>query len=196
MGVRPFIAHRLLLITVLPLICRADRVLFVCSPGNDVFTRLESTTGGALNVQRFETVDQALLASCNDTVGGSLYVLSEGYPATTTALSAAQWQAVQACGLRLFLEYPTFAPELGIGGSQPTAPGPVKRSYFARLVVNSTALEAHGLPPMRVLMAQDAYVSFVVDGTSAGGACALLCTLVHHGRRIPHYKNASITAIP
>jgi hypothetical protein len=156
-----------------PLTCSADRVLFVCSTANDVFTRIELTGGGALEVLRFDTVDQALLG-CNDTAGGSLYVLAEGYPAVTNSLSPAQWQAVQTCGLRLFLEFPTFTQQLGIGGSQPTTPGPVKRSYFARLVVNSSALEAHGLPPMRVLMAQDAYVSFVADGLSAGGACALL----------------------
>lgn len=47
--------------------------------------------------------------------------------------------------------------------------GPVKRSYFARAVVNTTQLEAHGLPSMRLLMAQDAYVSFVADGAAGMG---------------------------
>lgn len=134
-------------------------MLFVCSPSNDVWQLLQSTPA-APHLQRFDSIEGAFTQCHTPNQGGALFVLADGYP----SVRVGGWtlnvhKAAQACGLRSYIEFPSFIPGLGqqvveyvSNLSTHTLQGPLTPlSHFVRLVTNTTSLSAYGLSSGRIL---------------------------------------------
>ena len=125
--------------------------VFACRPDNDLYRALSAGTGRV--APRF---DDPARAVAHAPEGAGVLLLADGYPTKTTALDAALFEAAAKKSLRLFVEFPSWLPDLSLS--------PVRHAAWERTVVTSDAF-GPALEKMRILMIQDCY--FVpVEATS------------------------------
>lgn len=94
-----------------------------CPPQNDLYQVLASA---GTPPPRFDTAAQALE---NAPDGAGVLILADGYPGTPTAIDEAVWENAQAKHMRLYVEYPSWIPDLTIG--------PPRTTHWERAVVSS-----------------------------------------------------------
>ena len=116
---------------------------FVCAPDNDLYRSTTWSDGGKPG--RYATLAEALEQAAE---GFGILVLADDYPAKTTPLSAALFETALAKRVRLYVEFPSFVPDL------PAAP--VQSATWERVVVTSGAFGA-GLEKNRLLMVHDCH---------------------------------------
>ena len=108
-------------------------LLFCCDATNDVF----QAAGG--RYPRYATATDTIR---NAPRGSSVLILSDGYPALTTPLSSELFDEALEKQLRLYVEYPSFLPDLACGAPRSTT--------WERAVVASE-LFGPELKPSRIL---------------------------------------------
>lgn len=139
-----WIAAALLLLSPQDSAAGADRpdLMFVCRGDNDVY-RLLTAEGRA--VRRFATAAEAIAAAAE---ASGVLVLADGYPAKTTPVDQPTLDAAARKHLRLYLEYPSFLPNLELG--------PPRRVHWERTVVTSEAF-GPSLAKMRIVAIHDCH---------------------------------------
>lgn len=128
------------------------RLVFSCRSDNDLYQAL-GARGKAY--PRFDSPSQAVAAAA---AGDGVLILANGYPATTTPLDAAICRQVADKKLRLYVEYPSWLPDM--------TTGPIRTLKFGswgvileRGVVTSDFF-GPDLPPQSIVMLNDChYVS-------------------------------------
>lgn len=136
------------------------RFTLACSPHNDLFITMRAC---GLKPARFETPAQAIAAA---RPGSAIMLLADDYPAKTLAVSENLYREALAKDLRLYVEFPSFAPGVTFQ--------PPRKTTWERFVVSSDDL-GHDLPKGRLLMANEcqflpanAHDPLVVVGRVAG----------------------------
>ena len=120
----------------------AMKLTFACEKDNDLY-RLLCADGAAL--PRVKTVEEAVARAAP---GGGVLVLADGYPNTTTTLSAKIFEQAAAKKLRLYVEFPAFLP--GFARETP------RRTEWERGVVASGVFGA-ALAEGRILAIHDCH---------------------------------------
>ncbi|MCD6284847.1 MAG: hypothetical protein J7M39_02910, partial [Anaerolineae bacterium] len=87
-------------------------LILVCRDDNDLCQLLDHS--GV--VHRRVTSTHKAVAGAEP--GDGVLVLADGYPDATTQLDAAFYASAAAKGLRLYVEYPSFVPELAVGAGR------------------------------------------------------------------------------
>jgi hypothetical protein len=111
-------------------------LVFACRAENDV-SRLLAAEGRAY--PRFPTAAEAVAAAPE---ASGVLVLADGYPARTTPIDQATFDAAARKRLRLYLEYPSLVPGMQLG--------PPRRVQWERTVVTSDRF-GPSLGKMRIL---------------------------------------------
>jgi len=114
------------------------RVLNVCArPDNDLVR-----VAGACEIplRRFDSPEEAVRAAAE---GSGVLILADGYPAKTTDVGSAVFEAAAKKRLRVYVEYPTSLPGIDVG--------PAKALKLERVVVASGAF-GEALAPLRIAM--------------------------------------------
>eukprot|EP01045_Picozoa_sp_COSAG04_P012848 COSAG04_NODE_882_length_9663_cov_8.381639_3_plen_546_part_00 len=142
----------------------SGRLLFVCSPANELLASAQRAAPTPPHTQRFHRIDQALAAARKG--DSALLVLADaGYPTTLTPITAADYAAVARKGLRLFVEFPAALPAAFISSTNATVgtePLPMDKICGVSTTGGSTATRlvsvsnATGLAPMRVFQQNQA----------------------------------------
>lgn len=84
-------------------------LIFCCGEENDTY---KVAIASGLGVTRVEDPTEAL-RSCEQ--GSALLVMADGYPQATTTVDAGLYDQAAAKGVRLYVEYPSFAPGVDAG---------------------------------------------------------------------------------
>jgi hypothetical protein len=116
-------------------------LVFSCSPRNDLYQVLGSITGRT--APRCDAPADAIASAPE---GAGVLLLADGYPEKTTSLDPALLEAAARKKVRLFVEYPSWLPDVTLG--EPQSAG------WKRAVVISDAFGPE-LPVMRILMLHD-----------------------------------------
>ena len=142
----------------------SSRLLFVCSPANELLASARRAAPTPPRTQRFDRIGQALAAARKG--DSALLVLADaGYPTTLTPITAADYAAAARKGLRLFVEFPAALPAAFTSSANATVgtePLPMDRICGVSTTGGSTATRlvsvsnATGLAPMRVFQQNQA----------------------------------------
>ena len=92
-------------------------LVFSCAITNDLYRLLDS---GANSFPRHDTPEQAVAHAPHRS---GVLLLAEGYPARTTPLDRALFEKAAEKKLRLYVEFPSFAPGLQVGEPRGIAKG-------------------------------------------------------------------------
>src|SRR5208337_1938347 len=87
----------------------APALVFSCSPANDVFKILAA---GGNNFARYDWPEQAVAHAAH---GSGVLILADGYPEKTTPLNAEIFELAAKRKLRVYVEFPSFLPDLTVG---------------------------------------------------------------------------------
>ena len=90
---------------------------FCCSASNDLYQLLAS---GGKPFPRYDEPDHAVLRAAR---GSGVLILAEGYPEKTTPLDAGLFELAAKKKLRLYVEFPSFVPDLKVGEPRGVAKG-------------------------------------------------------------------------
>jgi hypothetical protein len=118
---------------------RSAKLLFACSPENDLFQALGPMA------HRFESVSAAVQAA---SIGSGVLILADQYPQTCAHLDRALIDEARQKQLRLYVEYPSWLPE-----QASTSP---LTARWERAVISSTWFDPD-LAPMRLLNINDCH---------------------------------------
>jgi hypothetical protein len=103
----------------------SPRLCFACRADNDLYQALSA---GKNAYPRFASAAEAVQKAPR---GTGVLLLADGYPAQTTPLAAAVFEAAAAKKLRLYVEYPGFLPGMEIT--------PLRKTKLERVVAASKA---------------------------------------------------------
>ena len=117
-------------------------LVFCCAADNDLFRVM---TASGTNATRVESPAAAIAKAAP---GSGLLILADGYPQRTTFLDQTLFDAAAAKRLRLFVEYPTWLPDMTIGKP--------RRVHLERVVVASDAFGV-SLQRHRILALHDCH---------------------------------------
>ena len=120
----------------------ALNLVFCCAADNDLYRVM--TTG----TREYSRVESAAKAVQRAASGSGVLILADGYPKTTTPLEQAVFDTAAAKRLRLFVEYPSWLPDMRVG-----AP---RRTHLERAVVASDAF-GPALRRLRILAIHDCH---------------------------------------
>ena len=153
-------------------------LLFVCRPDNDIYRVAQTSSAINVSTHRFDTLDAALQAA---TSGDGLLVMASGMrPATkvpqkntTVVITVAQWGAIEAQKLRVYLEFPRTYPRTS------TTPLTVRQTQWERAVVPraSTLLKQPYNLCALALLHPHKLVDFVDLPSSSGTVDLVLATV-------------------
>ncbi len=115
---------------------RSGRLIFACSPGNDLY---KTVTASGKAYSRYDSPAEAIEHA---TTGAGVLLLAEGYPGRTLQLEPALWDRAARKRLRVYIEYPAGLPGLEVGTP--------RTAQWERTVVVSDAFGA-SLRPLRIL---------------------------------------------
>jgi hypothetical protein len=138
---RLIVLSSLLVLPTVPAVAGSRvKLVFACDDGNDVYRSLR--TQGTV-YPRFSSAAGAVAAAPQD---AGVLVLADGYPEKLTTVDMATLDAAGRKKLRLYVEYPSFLPDMPIG--------PPRRIQWERAVATSDWF-GPSLAKMRVLVIQD-----------------------------------------
>jgi len=92
-------------------------LVFCCSAANDLYKLLSSS---AKSFPRYDAPEQAVARAAH---GSGVLILADGYPDKTTQLDSEVFQLAAKRKLRMYVEYPSFLPDLQVGEPQGIAKG-------------------------------------------------------------------------
>src|SRR5208282_1594413 len=92
-------------------------LVFCCSAANDLY-KLPSSS--AKSFPRYDAPEQAVARAAH---GSGVLILADGYPDKTTQLDSEVFQLAAKRKLRMYVEYPSFLPDLQVGEPQGIAKG-------------------------------------------------------------------------
>jgi hypothetical protein len=92
-------------------------VVFCCSAANDLYKLLSSS---AKSFPRYDAPEQAVAHAAH---GSGVLILADGYPDKTTQLDSEVFQLAVKRKQRLYVEYPSFLPDLQVGEPRGIAKG-------------------------------------------------------------------------
>jgi len=118
------------------------QLTLACSPHNDLFLTLQAR---GLKTERFDAPAQAIAAA---RPGSAVMLLADDYPAKTLSMPENLYREATAKNLRLYIEFPSFAPGVTFN--------PPRKTTWERFVVSSNGL-GRDLPKGRLLMAHESY---------------------------------------
>ena len=116
------------------------KLVFNCSPGNDLYSVLSKS---GCRCPRYDTAAEAIGRA---EPGDGVLILADGYPDAITSVDSTLLDRAAEKRLRLFIEYPGSIPGLEIG--------PPQRTIWERAVVASDAF-GEALPKLRILAIHD-----------------------------------------
>ena len=111
-----------------------------CREDNDLYQTL---TGNKIQCKRYNTPEEAI---ANAREGSGVLILADGYPEKTTVMDASLFEKACSKKLRLYVEYPSYLPQLEIGTPRGT--------HWERAVISSNAF-APVLQKLRILTIHD-----------------------------------------
>jgi hypothetical protein len=103
-------------------------------------------------VLRFDRAEQAVNEA---PAGAGVLILADGYPNQTTPLEPSVFEQAAKKKLRLYVEYPSWLPDMSLGEPRYLKTGPYN-AILERTVVASDAF-GPDLPKMRILMIHDCH---------------------------------------
>jgi hypothetical protein len=116
-----------------------DKLIFSCSADNDLFQVLGTPE------RRYDTPAQAIE---NASAGAGVLILADGYPVAPTQMNQSLVDRARQKQLRLYIEFPSWLPDLQIG--------PPQHTTWERAVVASEVF-GPALAPMRILAISDCH---------------------------------------
>jgi len=120
-----------------------------CSDRNDLYNILQQN---GFDVKRFDNPDQAIDES---PIGASILILADGYPSQTTSLRSSVYEQAKEKGIRMYVEYPSWLPDLCLGEPCYVKTG-AYNAVLERTVVASQTFEPD-LPKMSIMMIHDCH---------------------------------------
>ncbi len=127
----------------------SDSLILSCKSDNDLFAVLQENK---IANQRFDTPQEAVSKAPE---GSGVMILADEYPSTPTQLDQSLFDEAARKNLRLYVEFPSYLPNLSIGESRGT--------HWERAVISSDAFGPE-LQKFRILAIHDCrYVTMKAD---------------------------------
>ena len=114
----------------------------VCSENNDLYQAIKKN---GIKIQRFENPETALKSIKEN---ASMMILADKYPSETNSISDSFFKEAQKKEIRLYVEYPSYLPNIDVG--EP------KHTHWERAVISSDIFEP-SLPKLRILGINDCH---------------------------------------
>lgn len=118
---------------------RQNVITISCHENNDLYLVLKENN---VSVYRYDTPDQAIDQA---KAGSGVMILADDYPAQTTTINASLFEKAKAKNLRLYVEYPSYLPNLQLEPPKPTS--------LERVVVTTDKIK--NLTNMQILALHD-----------------------------------------
>lgn len=118
---------------------RQNVITLSCQENNDLHLVLKENN---VAVSRYDTPEQAIDQA---KAGSGVMILADDYPTQTTAINASLFEKAKAKNLRLYVEYPSYLPNLQLEPPKPTS--------LERVVVTTDKIE--NLTNMQILALHD-----------------------------------------
>lgn len=119
-----------------------NNIILCCQADNDLYNVLKQNK---ITCVRYNSPGEAISKARE---GSGVLILADGYPAKTTALNRSQYEKARSKKLRLFVEYPSFLPDM--------EPGNPRGTQWERAVISSE-LFSPGLQKLRILAIHDCH---------------------------------------
>lgn len=119
---------------------RQNNISLSCKENNDLYLTLQENK---IACNRYNTPEEAIN---NAGEGTGVLILADGYPEKTTVMDASLFEKARSKKLRLYVEYPSYLPEVELGTPRGT--------HWERAVISSDAF-APALQKLRILAIHD-----------------------------------------